>query len=87
MAARWSDDDVKVCLSLISENPDNIAHAFRKASKIIDRAAKTIAMSWYGKSGRLYKERQSKNIFRLMSLDESLANCKNNIAKGQESLR
>lgn len=44
---RWTEDEEKVVISKIEENPNNLQRAFREASLEIDRTPATIGYRWY----------------------------------------
>ena len=56
---KWTEDEERVVISKIEENPNNLQRAFRKASLEIDRTPVTIGWKWYQgglreKSGKLF---------------------------------
>lgn len=44
---RWTEDEEKVVISKIEENPNNLQRAFREASLEIGRTPATIGYRWY----------------------------------------
>jgi len=86
MAKRWSEDDIKICMQLVSDNPDNISHAFRLASEATGRSVRAIINGWYNEGQPLNKAKQDKNLFAIMGLGNMFINRKNNIDKGKTSL-
>lgn len=56
---KWTEDEEKVVISKIEENPNNLQRAFREASLEIDRTPAAIRWKWYQeglreKSGELF---------------------------------
>lgn len=56
---RWTEDEEKVVISKIEENPNNLQRAFREASLEIGRTPATIGYRWYQgglreRSGKLF---------------------------------
>lgn len=49
---KWTEDEEKVVISKIEENPNNLQKAFREASLEIGRTPAAIGYKWYkGKGG------------------------------------
>lgn len=44
---KWTDDEEKVIISKIKENPNNLSQAFKEASIELDRSIATIRQHWY----------------------------------------
>lgn len=56
---KWTEDEEKVVISKIEENPNNLQRAFREASLEIDRTPAAIGWRWHRgglreKSGKLF---------------------------------
>lgn len=56
---KWTEDEEKVVISKIEENPNNLQRAFREASLEIDRTPTAIGWKWHQgglreKSGNLF---------------------------------
>lgn len=56
---KWTEDEEKVVISKIEENPNNLQKAFREASLEIGRAPAAIEYRWYQgglreRSGKLF---------------------------------
>lgn len=56
---KWTEDEEKVVISKIEENPNNLQRAFREASLEIDRTPAAIGRKWHQgglreKSGKLF---------------------------------
>lgn len=89
----WSKKDVRICLTLIRHNPDNLSHAFRKASKKTGISYHSIVNNYYRPNGKIYRFARGRTLFRLDSLGflgkytvRFNPQVKNNIIKGQSSL-
>lgn len=83
----FSKNEINICMIHISENADNLSHAFRLSAKELNRSFCSIKKSWYGKDGCLYNYRKNKSIFKIVGDNSTFrANIKNNIAKGKASL-
>ena len=65
---KWTDSEVKICLTIIKHNPDNLQHAFREAADKIGRTPKAIAIAYYTKDKPLYRFAKGRNLFRLSIL-------------------
>lgn len=44
---KWTEDEEKVVISKIEENPNNLQRAFREASLEIDRTPAAIGWKWH----------------------------------------
>lgn len=56
---KWTEDEEKVVISKIEENPNNLQRAFREASLEIDRTPAAIRWKWHQgglreRSGKLF---------------------------------
>lgn len=56
---KWTEDEEKVVISRIEENPNNLQKAFREASLKIDKTPAAIGWRWYKgglreRSGKLF---------------------------------
>lgn len=56
---KWTEDEEKVVISKIEENPNNLQRAFREASLEIDKTPAAIGWRWYKgglreRSGKLF---------------------------------
>lgn len=56
---KWTEDEEKVVISRIEENPNNLQKAFREASLEIDKTPAAIGWKWYKgglreRSGKLF---------------------------------
>lgn len=93
----WTSEEVKVCLMLIKDNPDNLRHSFRLASEKINRTPEAIAYQYYNKDGAIYRHRRGRYLFSLFSFSSFVeklipkkvfgVQVKNNLEKGKKSLK
>lgn len=79
---------VKICMMHISENPDNLSHAFRMTEEDTGFPKTSIATLYYKENSYLRNAILRENMFRLVTgKGEQLPLLlKNNIKKGVESL-
>lgn len=81
------NDIIKVCMMHIKNNPDNLSHAFRLASKETGIDLRSIRNAWYCDNGFLNKYKKNKFIFGIVGFFNIFKkNMKNNILKGKLSL-
>ena len=79
--------DVKICMTFIKNNPDNLQHAFRLASKSTGQSVSSIQSSYYLEGGNLNAIKNKKSLFNIVGFFNIFKkNMKNNIAKGKTSL-
>ena len=69
----WTKSEVKICLTIIKNNPDNLSKAFKEAAEKIDRTPKAIESAYYKKDRSLYRFAKGRNLFSL-SILSSISN-------------
>ena len=93
----WTQEEVKVCLVLIKENPDNLQHAFRLASEKIGKSSGAISRQYYDSGGIIYRFHKNRYLFSIFGISCKYLTkiftgeyfgrqVKNNLKKGRLSL-